>query len=326
MGLCGFDVFNDTDSRFFRTGSSNARTVHHLLLEPECGGINDPNERRHLMPSITISISTPDIIQPAIEGPSLFDLRYTIINNEPWFVAKDVCDAINIKNSRDAVLKLDSDEVQVIDSSTVGLTDTHGNQILSGISGSGAQKITLINESGLYTLMLRSRDAVKEGTQAHKFRKWVTSEVLPTIRKTGKYELPPIQPEIITDEQYGQLFQAIQKTVEGTISANIRPKLVNYLKCQFNADPLTNLRFDDLQPALSFLKSTKEQLSDIRSLLRELEEIAVKDVIAGSMPSLRHLKGRYRRELEKKTGKPVSAHELLVHDYIEQNGLALVEA
>lgn len=105
------------------------------------------------------------------EGNSV---RIKIINGDPWFVAKDVCAVLNISNSRDAISKLDSDE------RGVALTDTL----------SGRQKMAIINESGLYTLILRCRDAVKPGTVPHRFRKWVTNEVLPAIRKTGRYEHP----------------------------------------------------------------------------------------------------------------------------------------
>ena len=102
-------------------------------------------------------------------------IRTLAINNEPWFVAVDVCNALNIANSRDALLKLDEDE-----KTTVGLTDSQ--------AGNGAQSISIISESGMYTLILRCRDAVKKGSIPHRFRKWVTAEVLPAIRKTGKYE------------------------------------------------------------------------------------------------------------------------------------------
>lgn len=102
-------------------------------------------------------------------------IRTLAIDNEPWFVAVDVCNALDIANSRDALLKLDEDE-----KTTVGLTDSQ--------AGNGAQSISIISESGMYTLILRCRDAVKKGSIPHRFRKWVTSEVLPTIRKTGKYE------------------------------------------------------------------------------------------------------------------------------------------
>lgn len=99
-------------------------------------------------------------------------IRTLAINNEPWFVAKDVCDAIGLTNSRMSLIALDEDE------KGVSLIYTP----------SGQQEMNIVNESGMYTLILRCRDAVKKGSIPHRFRKWVTSEVLPTIRKTGKYE------------------------------------------------------------------------------------------------------------------------------------------
>lgn len=90
-----------------------------------------------------------------------------------WFVAADVCRALDIKNSRDAVARLDDDERD-----DVGLTDAIGRD----------QRTTIISEGGLYTLVLRSRQATTPGTLPHRFRKWVTAEVLPAIRKTGRYD------------------------------------------------------------------------------------------------------------------------------------------
>lgn len=107
-------------------------------------------------------------------------IRTIAINNEPWFIAKDLCDAINISNYRDAIERLDEDE------KGVALTDTLG----------GKQEMSVVSESGMYTLILRCRDAVKKGSVPHRFRKWVTAEVLPQIRKTGSYSqnIEPIQP------------------------------------------------------------------------------------------------------------------------------------
>ena len=99
-------------------------------------------------------------------------IRTLAIDNEPWFVAKDVCDAIGLTNSRMSLIALDEDE------KGVSLIYTH----------SGKQEMNIVSESGMYTLILRCRDAVKKGSVPHRFRKWVTAEVLPTIRKTGKYE------------------------------------------------------------------------------------------------------------------------------------------
>ena len=88
-------------------------------------------------------------------------------NGEPWFVLSDVCRKLDISNPRDAASRLDADEKD-----GVGISDAIGR----------TQKTTIINESGLYSLILSSRKP-----EAKKFKKWVTSEVLPTIRKTGGY-------------------------------------------------------------------------------------------------------------------------------------------
>ena len=113
-------------------------------------------------------------------APSIFSFDSTIeirtftINGEPWFVALDVCNALGISNNRDALLKLDDDEKD-----TVGLTDSQ--------HGMGPQSLSVISEPGLYTMILRCRDATKKGSIPYRFRKWVTGEVLPQIRKTGSY-------------------------------------------------------------------------------------------------------------------------------------------
>ncbi|MFD1806175.1 P22AR C-terminal domain-containing protein [Pasteurella oralis] len=106
-------------------------------------------------------------------------IRTLSINNEPWFIAKDICKSLNIANVSDALLKLDGDEKMILDN-TLGLTESIARQV---------QEVNLVSESGMYTLILRCRNAVKKGSVPHRFRKWVTAEVLPQIRKTGKYEV-----------------------------------------------------------------------------------------------------------------------------------------
>jgi len=95
-------------------------------------------------------------------------LRTLVIAGEPWFVAADVCRVLEVGNTTQAVQALDEDE-----------------RAMFNIGRQG--NANLVNESGLYTLILRSRDAVKKGSKPHAFRKWVTAEVLPSIRKTGGY-------------------------------------------------------------------------------------------------------------------------------------------
>ena len=92
-------------------------------------------------------------------------------NGEPWFVLAEVCKKLGIVNTGDAASSLDEDERM-----TIGITDSQ-----KGTRG-GARQMTIINESGLYSLVLRSRKP-----EAKRFKKWITSEVLPSIRKTGSY-------------------------------------------------------------------------------------------------------------------------------------------
>lgn len=101
-------------------------------------------------------------------------VRVITRNNQPWFVAIDVCNALGYVNSRKAI----ADHLEEDEKATVTNSD--------GRAGNGAQQFTIISESGLYALVLRSRKP-----EARKFAKWVTSEVLPSIRQTGGYAKQP---------------------------------------------------------------------------------------------------------------------------------------
>ncbi len=128
-------------------------------------------------------------------------VRVVVRDGEPWFVASDLCKALEIANSRDALLKLTDDE------KGVGSTDTPG----------GKQEVSLVSESGMYTLVLRCRDAVKEGTVPFAFRKWVTSEVLPAIRKTGVYVGKPFavnRGDVLTQDEQNTLRLMLKSAVE----------------------------------------------------------------------------------------------------------------
>lgn len=98
-------------------------------------------------------------------------VRAVTLEGEPWFVAADVCRALGLGNSSMAVSKLDDDEKM-----TLSLTDSHSGQ------RGGAQMATIINEPGLYALVLSSRKP-----EAKAFKRWITHEVIPAIRKTGGY-------------------------------------------------------------------------------------------------------------------------------------------
>ena len=99
------------------------------------------------------------------------------------FVAVDVCSALGLSNSRQSLKRLDYDEKDVISSDTPG----------------GKQKLSVINEYGLYNLVLASRKP-----QAKAFKRWITHEVIPAIRKTGKYE---IEQQTLIEEPYKPSFK-----------------------------------------------------------------------------------------------------------------------
>jgi prophage antirepressor-like protein len=98
------------------------------------------------------------------------EVRVVTKDGEPWFLAADLCEVLNLDTT--SIRKLDDDEKGLHSIQTLG----------------GAQQMAIISESGMWTLVLRCRDAVKPGTIPYRVRKWVTSEVLPSIRKTGEYK------------------------------------------------------------------------------------------------------------------------------------------
>ena len=93
-------------------------------------------------------------------------VRTVVINENPWFVAKDVCDILGHSNSRKALQMLDNDEKGVTSSYTLG----------------GRQNVNIVNEPGLYRLIFQSRKL-----EAEVFKRWIFHEVLPSIRKAGVY-------------------------------------------------------------------------------------------------------------------------------------------
>ncbi|MEV2279306.1 phage antirepressor [Nocardiopsis sp. NPDC049922] len=100
------------------------------------------------------------------------EVRTFLINGAPWFVASDVCEILGLSDFRTSLRKLDEDERH-----TMPVTDALGRK----------QDTYVVNEAGLYSLILRSRKPV-----AKAFKRWVTHEVIPSIRKTGSYGAPQV--------------------------------------------------------------------------------------------------------------------------------------
>lgn len=167
------------------------------------------------MSTVPVSQDNASVVQQIFTSEEFGDIRVVIINNEPWFVAVDVCHALDIKNVSDAVKKLDDDE------KGIALTDTPGGQ----------QQLLIVNEPGLYSLVLLSR---KES--AKRFKRWLTHDVIPTLRKTGTYSVQPVQKSMSALEQWELALQVAKEhearlnNLEGTVqqqSADIKRRNLN---------------------------------------------------------------------------------------------------
>lgn len=129
-------------------------------------------------------------------NPDFGEVRTLNIDGEPWFVAADVCKALDIGNPSQAISKLDDDE-------KVTLTTNEGH---SGKLG-GAQMLNVISEAGLYSLILKSRKP-----EAKVFKRWITHDVIPSIRKNGGYIAG--QENMTAEELMAKALLVAKKTIE----------------------------------------------------------------------------------------------------------------
>ncbi|GCB41929.1 hypothetical protein CITFRE_40640 [Citrobacter freundii] len=129
----------------------------------------EPTQAVTAKTSITADVSDISVIR--FDGVKV---RIVNMDGDPWFIAKDVCEALEIVDHKVALRRLDTDEKGEC------LTPTPG----------GLQIMRTVCESGFYKLIARSRKATTEGTFAHRFTNWVFREVIPSIRKTGSYGVP----------------------------------------------------------------------------------------------------------------------------------------
>jgi len=124
-------------------------------------------------------------------------VRIVACDGEPWFVARDVCNVLELTNPTEALRSLDGDERS-------SLRITEGT-----LSSGGNPNVNIISESGLYKLVMRSRKP-----EAKKFVKWITTEVLPSIRKHGAYIAPSMTDEKLAEVIAGTLNDRFVKMAE----------------------------------------------------------------------------------------------------------------
>jgi prophage antirepressor-like protein len=141
------------------------------------------------------------------------EVRFVGTADNPWWVAADVCEVLEHSNPSSAIARLDDDDKKLLDP----------KQYLGSASN---QEFWAINESGLYSLVLTSRKP-----QAKRFKKWITSEVIPSIRKTGKYELPNAQTQLPTPTP-SEISEVVNLIFQGT---DLNPNLIAGVRANANA-------------------------------------------------------------------------------------------
>lgn len=122
------------------------------------------------------------------------NIRTVTIDGEPWFVGKDIAESLGYSNSKKAL----GDHIDA--------EDKRGSQI---VTPGGTQTMTIINESGVYSLILSSKLP-----NAKKFKRWVTGEVLPALRKTGHYEMPGYAPKATSIGEVVNLIKVTRQTMK----------------------------------------------------------------------------------------------------------------
>ena len=127
------------------------------------------------------------------------EVRTVIVDNEPWFVAKDVAEILGYSTANRMTERLDDDEKGTRKLCTLG----------------GDQEMTIINESGLYNAILGSNKP-----DAKKFKKWVTAEVLPSIRKYGAYA---VSPELLVDRLVASIHENERMKCQLEFAKNFLP-------------------------------------------------------------------------------------------------------
>lgn len=160
------------------------------------------------------------------ENPIFGQIRIAMVDDEPWFVGKDVCEAFGDTNYRRSLSNIDDSD------KGVSQIDTPG----------GKQKMTIVNESGLYSLLFQMQPQKAKGVsqndtlinerkeKLHKFKRWVTSEVLPSIRKHGAYATKDTIDKIISNPDYGiALLQSLKEEREKREEAERRNAILSHV-------------------------------------------------------------------------------------------------
>lgn len=227
-----------------------------------------------------------------------FHVRAINRNGEIWFVAADVCTVLDIKNPRSSIALLDDDESAV-----------HSMDIRSENGVVQKRDVNIINESGLYTLILRSRKP-----EAKRFRKWVTSEVLPAIRKTGAYIHAPAMRPALTTAQKRALKQKIWQMAPNWITQSGEQWIYNHLRVAFQVARFDDIPSDCFDAAMALLESKQKAISQYGELFYEMRTWFEREVLGASTPWTPHIRKLFFAKLGRQVILPPKVDWLALAD------------
>lgn len=249
LGLVKIGFANKPDKRIDSIAANSGLKIVNRHVSPPCFNFTDIEKQLHqyfsharkhgewfdlpfenAVDALNAHFTTPNKNDNQALAPFQFEnhpVRTVVENDQIWFVAKDVCDVLEIANVSQALGNLDDDEKGISKTYTLG----------------GVQELLTINESGLYALVLRSNKP-----QAKAFRKWITNEVLPSIRRTGGYGQCVLTPEF-------------QSFIRATVATEINAALQSNIKpVSLNKKPFDQIKNDQVDLFFECLDTLIEQI------------------------------------------------------------------
>jgi prophage antirepressor-like protein len=213
-------------------------------------------------------------------------VRTFLIDGEPWWVAKDVCDILELGDTHKVMERLDEDE-----RNTIPVTDSLGR----------LQETYIVNEAGLYNLILGSRKQ-----EAKDFKRWITHEVIPQIRKTGAYSLEPRQLIAAAVIEAQKIIAEQEKKIK-----ELEPKAEFFDAVAGSKDAI-----DMNRAAKLIYEETRMGRNKLFKLLRD-KGILMKD----NIPYQEYIDKGYFRTIEQKYTKPDGTTHIYIKTLVYQKGL-----
>ena len=176
----------------------------------------------------------------------------------------------------------------------------------------GQQEMAIINESGLYALILRSRKP-----EAKRFRKWVTNEVLPAIRKSGAYIHAPAMRPQLTERQIAEIREAMNRATIGWM--DLSPMhITNHLRVIFSVENWHHIPTEHFETVKAIINSKKEAISQFRRTILEFKDWFEKEVLSGGMPWTPAIKRKLTQRLKRQVILPPKVDWLALAEQVKK--------